>query len=462
MDQITEIIEKENDISVQLSDEQIRDIVIAIEEQDSDTVNASVDELSIAETADLIAKVDGSQREELLAMCPDTLEPAVLTELDDELQRQVLNTLDIVDLVQIISSADSDDALNLIESLDDELQKQVIRKLSTKNRIAVQEGLGFPEDSAGRLMSREFVAIPQFWSVGKAIDYMREVAEDLPEDFFDVYTIDPAYHVIGQIPLNKLVRADRATKMADIYMEDLITLNADMDQEQVADIFRRDNITSAPVTDGSGRLIGVITIDDVIDVIDEEAEEDILKMAGVGRADLYKAVWSTTGTRFRWLFLNLITAILASVVISWFDATIEQIVALAVLMPIVASMGGNAGTQSLTVAVRALATHEISRSNMWRMIWKETLVGSLNGVMFAVITGGVTGFWFGDAMLGIVIASAMVITLLIAGFFGAGIPIVIERLGRDPAISSTVFLTTVTDVVGFLTFLGLASLMLIH
>jgi magnesium transporter len=233
-----------------------------------------------------------------------------------------------------------------------------------------------------------------------------------------------------------------------------------MDQEDVAHLFRRENIVSAPVIDEEGRLIGAITIDDVIDVIDNEAQEDIMKMAGVEQGDFYRAIFSTTGTRFRWLFINLLTAILASVVISFFDTTIEQIVALAVLMPIVASMGGNAGTQALTVAVRALATRELSDTNTWRMIWKETLVGSLNGLAFAVITGAVAALWFSNLILGGVIASAMVINLFVAGFFGACIPIYLDKAGKDPAVASTVFLTTITDVVGFFAFLGLAAIFL--
>lgn len=248
--------------------------------------------------------------------------------------------------------------------------------------------------------------------------------------------------------------------MEELTLAQSLTIPATMDQEEVAHIFRRDNITSAPVVDEDGRLLGVVTIDDVVDVIDEEAEEDLLKLGGVGNDDLYNAVITTAGTRFRWLFVNLITAIAASVVISFFDATIEQIVALAILMPIVASMGGNAGTQALTIAVRALATREISQANTWRIIGRETLVGSINGIIFAMITGAVTALWFGVPMLGVVIAAAMIINLFAAGFFGACIPIVLERMGSDPAVSSTVFLTTVTDVVGFFAFLGLAALFL--
>lgn len=448
------------EITVHLSDDEIKDISLAIEEQDVDTVNANLEDLTQAETADLIAKLGEEDREELVGMYGEAIDPHVFNELDDELQRQTLASMDVPAIAVIISELESDDALELIENLDDDIQQAVIKKLSAKTRVTLEEGLTFPEDSAGRLMQRETVAIPHFWTAGKTVDYLREAAAELPEDFFDVFVIDPTYHIVGQIPLNKLVRAKRPEKIENIGLTDIQTIPADMDQEEVAHIFRRDNITSAPVTDENGRLLGVITIDDVVDVIDDEAEEDILKLAGVDQGDLYRAVLSTTGTRFRWLFLNLLTAILASIVISLFDATIEQIVALAVLMPIVASMGGNAGTQALTVAVRALATKEISSTNTWRMIGKETAVGSLNGILFAIIAGSIAAFWFNDIPLGTVIALAMTINLFVAGLFGAAIPILLDRTGHDPAVSSTVLLTTITDVVGFFAFLGLASVML--
>ncbi len=451
----------QDDVTVHLSDQEIREISEAVQAQDSDTVHAFLDDLSPVDTAELVAKVRDEERDELVAMYSHAIDPEAFTELDPELARSILSSMPPANVAQIISNLESDDALDLILNLDDDFQKEIIHKLSAKMRVTLEEGLSFPEESAGRLMQREVVAVPQFWTVGKAIDYLREAAEDLPEDFFDVFVIDPAYHIVGEIPLNRLIRAKRSKKLETIMLEDTHPIPADMDQEEVAHVFRRDNITSAPVTDKDGRLIGVITIDDVIDVIDEEAHEDILKMAGVEQGDMYRAIWSTTGTRFRWLFVNLLTAIFASIVISFFDATIEQIVALAILMPIVASMGGNAGTQTLTVAVRALSTRQISASNTWRTIWKETLVCFLNGLAFAVITGVVAALWFGSTMLGGVIATAMAVNLLAAGFFGAGIPILLDRMGNDPAVSSTVFLTTITDVIGFFVFLGLAAMFLI-
>lgn len=445
-----------------LTDEEIKEVVVALRAQDSDTVHSVLDDLSSADTAELLSKINEEDRKELLSAFSESLTPETFVEMDTELSRASLSTMSAPQVAQLISELESDDALLLIEPLDSQFQQEIIRKLSSKMRVALEEGLSFPEDSAGRLMNREVVAIPEFWTVGKTLDYLRAASETLPESFFDLFIIDPTYHVIGEIPLNMLVRAKRAEKVKSLIRDEPHPIPADMDQEEVAHMFRRENIVSAPVIDQNGRLIGVITIDDIVDVIDEEAQEDILMLAGVSnQGDLYQAVISTASTRFRWLFINMLTAFLASYVISFFDATIEQIVALAVLMPIVASMGGNAGTQALAVAVRAIATREVSGANTWRVIWKETLVGALNGVLFAAITGLIASLWFHDFALGLVIAMAMIINLFAAGLSGAGIPLLLDRLGSDPAISSSVLLTTVTDVVGFFAFLGLASIFMI-
>jgi magnesium transporter len=444
-----------------LTDDEINDIVEALDNNYDEHIVQTLEHFSAADIAELLAKVHEEDRDKLLTRFGVVMPVEVFSELDPELCRRVLAEMPPEQVARIIGDMDSDDALYLIEPLEPTFQKEIIRKLSARSRVTLEEGLAFPEDSAGRLMQREFVAVPQFWTVGKTIDYLRAAGQDLPEDFFDIFIVSPAYRIVGKIPLNRLVRAQRPVKLDTLTIDETHPIPATMDQEEVAQIFRREDLISAPVVDAESRLIGVITIDDVVDVIDEEAAEDILKLAGVDQGgDLYRAVLSTTGSRFRWLFINMLTAILASIVISFFDATIQQIVALAVLMPIVASMGGNAGTQALAVAVRALATRELSGANAFRIIWKETLVGTINGAAFAILMGLIAGLWFHSPMLGIVIAIAMIVNLIAAGMCGAGIPIVLNKLGSDPAVSSTVLLTTVTDVIGFLAFLGLAALFL--
>ncbi len=444
-----------------LSDNTIRDITDALHDGKDHSHVTLIEDLSAADTAELLQKISEDDRQELLKDKSHKINPETFSYMDPDLRKSALESMPSTQVARIVAELDSDDALDLIENLDDGFQQDIIKKLSAKTRIAIEEGLTFPEDSAGRLMQREFVAIPQFWTAGKVIDYLRAAADELPSEFYDVIVIDPAYHVVGEVPLDRLLRAKRTQKIEELTLKKLHIIPAEMDQEEVSYIFRRENLNSAPVVDDNNRLIGVITFDDIIDVIDEEAEEDLLKMAGVEGDDLYRAVLSTSASRFRWLFVNLLTAIAASIVISMFDATIEEIVALAVLMPIVASMGGNAGTQALTVAVRALATKELSSTNMFRIISKETIVGMLNGVGFAIIMGIIAGLWFQSEMLGMVIAAAMVINLLVAGFCGVTIPVFLNKIGSDPALSSTVLLTTVTDIVGFMAFLGLASLFLV-
>jgi magnesium transporter len=453
--------EEDDEDRVTLSDERIEDILDKLHNPDIEGMTALLKDLSVAEAADLLHKINPDDRRALLEQYGNVLDPYVFNFLDPELRRICLSDMPASKVAGIIAELDSDDALDLILNLNPVFQKEILYKLSTKDRMTLEEGLTFPADSAGRLMQREFVAVPEFWSVGDTIDYLRSAGDRLPDDFFDLIVIDPSYHVRGEIPLDKLIRSKREEKVRDLTLKEVHTIPATLDQEEVAHIFRREELKSAPVVDDDDRLIGVITIDDVIDVIDEEAQEDILKLAGVKDGDLYRAVWSTTAGRFKWLFVNLLTAILASVVISFFDATIEQVIALAILMPIVASMGGNAGTQALTVAVRALATRELSETNTMRIILKETLIGTINGAAFAVLIGGVAALWFHSPMLGVVIGCAMILNLICAGLFGAGIPIFLNRIGTDPALASTVFLTTITDVVGFFGFLGLASVFLI-
>jgi magnesium transporter len=320
--------------------------------------------------------------------------------------------------------------------------------------------LSYPEESAGRLMQRETVAVPSAWTVGETIDYMRE-SEDLPDDFYDLFIVNPKHLPIGAIPLSRVLRSRRPVRLTEIMDTDLHLLPIAMDQEDVAYQFRQYGLVSAPVVDEAGRLVGVITVDDVVHVIDEEAEDDLMKLGGVTETDLYSAALDTAKARFSWLVVNLLTAILASVVIGLFQDSIKKAVALAVLMPIVASMGGNAGTQTLTVAVRSLAMKDLTAANALRFVGKELLVGSFNGLTFAVLTGMVAWLWFDSPGLGLLMATAMIVNLLVASLSGTLIPLGLERLGVDPAIASSVFLTTVTDVVGFFAFLGLAALFLL-
>ena len=448
----------------QFTDDDIRDITDALRDDDRKQVRELIDDLSISESAELLEKVVADDRDELVEKYLKQFDSETFVELDDDLRKSILEEMDPKQVASIVSDLDSDDAVDMLYNLDPVFQKEVMRKLSAKNRATVEEGLTFPDDSAGRLMQREFVAIPEFWSVGKTIDYLRAAGDELPNQFFTIFAIDPMYHVVGELPLNQILRTHRKEKIATLLADqDLQVIPADMDQEDVARIFTDNDLVTAPVIDDTNRLIGVITFDDIQDVIEEEAQEDILRLAGVSASgtDMYRDVLDTTKSRFSWLCINLITAILASMVINMFDATIEQIVALAVLMPIVASMGGNAGTQTLTIAVRALATNDLSRTNMFRMIGKETIIGLLNGIAFALIAAGATYLWFNDPLLAGVIGVAMIVNLIIAGLFGISIPIILDKIGVDPALASSVFLTTVTDVVGFFAFLGLAALILV-
>ena len=416
--------------------------------------------LHAADLADLIEQIGPEQRAALIDLLRPDFDAEIFAYLNQSLREVVLDQLEPKELAAAVAELESDDAIDLIEDLEADQQREILDNLPPETRAVVEEGLTFPEDSAGRLMSRDLVSVPQFWTVGKTLDYLRTEAETLPEDFYDIFIVDPMRLVVGAVPVSRVMRQKRSVRLADILTEDIRTVQATTDQEEVAFLFRQYGLVSAPVVDAAGRLLGVITVDDVVDVIDEEAEDDLLKLSGVPDTDIYRAVLDTTRSRFSWLFVNLLTAILASGVISMFEATIEHIVALAVLMPIVASMGGNAGTQTLTVAVRSLAMRELSEANALRVVAKEALIGTINGALFAVIVGVVAGLWFGDHLIGFVIGIAMIVNLFVAGLCGTLIPLGLARLKIDPAVASTVFLTTVTDVVGFFAFLGLAALIM--
>ena len=439
----------------------VRDVRTLLDRGASDGVRRLVLPLHAADIADLIDLLPRDERTTLLDCLGDDLDPEVLTEVEESVLMDLLPELAPSALARAVTELDTDDGVFLVDHLDEDRREEILRAVPAPDRIAVQEALDFPEDSAGRLMQRDFIAVPAYWTVGQVIDYCRDT-EDLPDEFYSIFVIDPRYRPIGHVPLNRVLRTRRPVVVRQIMEEETQLIPLEMDQEEVAFLFQQYDLASAPVVDEYGRLAGAITFDDVADVIEEEAEEDLLRLGGVaGESDLYDTVMRTTRTRFTWLLVNLGTAIVASLVIALFDTTIDRIVALAILMPIVASMGGNAGTQTLTVAVRALATHELTPTNAMRIVVKEVLVGGLNGIFFAVLMGVIAGLWFGDPMLGGVIAAAMVINLLVAGLFGTLIPLGCQRMGVDPAIAASVFLTTITDVVGFFAFLGLAALVLI-
>ena len=435
-------------------------VIRALEQERAAIIPRLLRPLHPADQADLIERLDADQRVHLLAALGAAFNPEILANLDETVREEVVYLLGEEQIAGFLSAMDSDDAVELIGELEEDEQARILKSLPAKDRVILEEGLTFPEDSAGRLMQREMVVVPAHWTVGQTIDYLRTFS-DLPDDFYDIFVVDPAHHPVGELALSRLLRSKRPMRVSDIMRRDFRKVPAAMDQEEVALLFRQYGLVAAPVVSEDDRLLGVITVDDVVDVIHEEAEEDIMRLGGVGETDLYGSLWGTARARFPWLVVNLATAIAASMVIGVFDATIEKVVALAVLMPIVASMGGNAGTQTLTVAVRALAMRDLTSRNAFKFIAKETMVGSLNGIVFAVLMAGASIVWFGDLDIAWIIALAMVINLVMAGLVGTLIPLGLDRFKIDPAVASGVFLTTVTDVVGFLAFLGLATLVLL-
>jgi magnesium transporter len=385
----------------------------------------------------------------------------VLSELDEGLREDVVGAMEPAVLAEAVRELETDDVVDLIEDLDDPQPEAGLEALDDDARVVVEQSLTYPEESAGRLMQRELVVAPDHWNVGQTIDFLRS-QDDLPEQFYHVILVDPKMQPTGYVTLGRLMGSAREVALTAITEDSFRTIPVLQDEGEVAYAFNQYHLISAPVVDADDRLVGVITIDAAMAILDEEHEEDILRLAGVDEeSSLSDKVVETTKRRFPWLAVNLVTSILASLVIAQFDAVIAQFVALAVLMPIVASMGGNAGTQSLTVAVRAIATKDLTSANLWRVIWREAAVGLVNGISFAVAMGIVGVIWVGPPLLGVVIGVAMVVNLVIAGLAGVIIPVVLDRMDIDPALASGAFVTTVTDVVGFFAFLGLAAVMLI-
>jgi magnesium transporter len=430
----------------------------AIEHHDSGTLRTLVTHLHEADTGDLIEALDPQLRPQLIELMGRDFDFSALTEVDDTVREEILEELEPGTVAEGVRDLDSDDAVYILEDLPREEQKEILEQLPHFERIALERSLLYPEESAGRRMQTEFIVVPPHWVVGQAIDYMRETA-DLPDRFYELYVVDSDYRFQGAVPLDRLLRSKRPIPVVELMDEDRRRVRATEDQEEVARLFERYNMVAAPVVDNEGRLVGVLTFDDIVDVIEQEAEEDIKALGGV-KADeeLSDSVWDIVRSRFPWLLANLCTALLAAFVISQFEGSIQKMVALAVLMPIVASMGGNAGTQTMTVAVRALATQDLSDVNSWRVVRREMLVGIFNGLGFAVVLGTIAAAWFGVAELGLVIGMAMICVLAVAALGGIFVPLLLTRFGVDPAIASGPFVTTLTDVVAFFSFLGIATL----
>ncbi|WP_292226180.1 magnesium transporter [Mesorhizobium sp.] len=431
----------------------------AIADRDTITLKREVDDLHQSELGDVLEALHPEQRRALVELLGSDFDFSALTEVDEAIRMDIVDNLPNEQIAQAVQELDSDDAVYILEDLEKEDQDEILSQLPFTERIRLRRALDYPEETAGRRMQTEFVAVPPFWTIGQTIDYMRE-DKNLPERFSQIFVIDPSFKLLGAIDLDQILRTRRAVKVEEVMHETLHAIPATMDQEEAAREFEQYNLLSAAVVDENGRLVGVLTIDDaddVVDVIQEEAEEDLLRMGGVGDEELSDTVLATSRSRVPWLLVNLLTAFLAASVIGLFDRTIEHIVALAVLMPIVAGMGGNAGSQTMTVTVRALATRDLDIYNAARIIRRELGVGFINGVVFAVLIGMVAGFWFRDPNLGGIIAAAMIINMFAAALAGILIPLVLDRFKIDPAVASAVFVTTVTDCVGFFAFLGLAT-----
>ena len=455
----TDTIESEDEV-YELSRRDVGAVLEAVEAGARDELISLMEPMHAADIADLLEQISSADRYALIELYGVEFDGEILSELDESIREDVISALRPEVLAEAVRELESDDVVDLLEDLEQLQQDAIFNALDDADAMVARQALSYPEDSAGRMMQREVVAAPEHWCVGDVIDFMRS-SEDLPEQFYHVVLVDPRMHPVGNVTLGRIMGAPRKQPLSDLTEEVFQIIPVVQDEGDVAYAFNQYHLISAPVVDDEGRLVGVITIDDAMVVLDEEHEEDILRLAGVGEGSLTDRVISTTKRRFPWLAVNLVTAVLASLVIAQFEGVISDFVALAVLMPIVASMGGNAGTQSLTVAVRAIATKDLTGSNVWRVIRREVLVGAVNGAIFALVMGVVCLLWFSSATLGLVIASAMVINLVVAGFAGTVIPVALEKAGVDPALASGAFVTTVTDVVGFFAFLGLAALVLV-
>jgi magnesium transporter len=443
-----------------LSDQLVLTVEEALEEGEVERAADLTASLHAADQADLLEQLGHEERTTLVAELKQKLDPELLTHLGETIREEVLEQLSPEETGAAIAQLSTDDAIEVLGDLDEAEQAAILQTLPMPERAALEQGLTYPEDSAGRLMQRELVAAPEFWTVGQTIDYLR-VKPDLPDDFYDIYIVNPRFEPVGSIPLSKVVRSRRGVLLTELKLKELHLIPFDMDQEEVGFLFRQYGLVSAPVVDPNGRLLGVITVDDVVHVIEEEAEEDILKLGGVPEADIFAPPLRTSMHRAPWLLVNLGTASLAALVVAQFEATIRDIVILAALMPVVVSLGGNAGIQALTVTVRALALKQITRTNTLRILGKELLTAGLNGVILLLAGALLVLGWLGEADLAVVFGAGVIMTIVVASLAGVTVPIALDRIGLDPAVSSSVFVTTIADVFGFFAFLGLAALYLL-
>ena len=427
-----------------------------IKSENIEFINQTLKDLHEADVANLIENLDPETRVKLIELEAFNIDPEIFVELNESIQGEILKLLSTDSIIKIIKRLESDDAIKILENLEKNIKDKILEKLPPKDKFLLEEGLSYPEDSAARIMQREFTAVPSNWTVGQTIDYLRET-KDLPKEFLEIFIVDNDFKPIGTVPSSRVLRTPRELKMNSIMSEMPVLISANMDQEEVGQAFENYNLVSAGVVNKDNKLVGMITADDVVTVVQEEAEEDVLRLAGVGDEEITDSVMVKTKRRFNWLLLNLFTALLATWVISFFGASIEQMVALAFLMPIVASMGGNAGMQTLAVTIRAIATKELSKSNFNRVVGKEFLIGILNGIIFAIITAIIVQFWFNEFNLSLLIGISMILNMIVAGLFGILVPVSLKKLNIDPALASSVFVTTITDVIGFLSFLGLGS-----
>ncbi len=461
MDTTDQTLEKETD-EIDLSGDDLgTELKLALEMEDDQAMLVSLSDLHPADFADQLEELTSEERVELISRAPQLISGELLAELEDEVVEDILPLLPAAQIASALSLIDNDDATQIVEEMDDAQREDVMEALEPTERAALEASLAFDDETIGRLMQREFVAAPRFWTVGDTIDHMRTTGEELPDLFFNIYVIDADFKPFGYVPVSKLMRLPRAVMLESVIEDLIVTIDQDVDQEEAAYYFEKYHLISAPVVDKDGRMVGMMTVDDILHIIQDENKEDILALAGVNDAGLTDTALSTVKSRAPWLFVNLLTAVLASIVIAQFDYAISQIVALAVLMPIVASMGGNAGTQALTVAVRALTERDLTSRTAWRAVRREALAALIIGIIFAVVLSLIAFIWFGNPELALVAFIAMIINHLFAGIAGVSVPLALKHYGADPAVASSVFVTTVTDIVGFFAFLGFAAMMLL-